>query len=301
MRYETSIIIKQKSGKFAKNPCNYCGDGVLADSETCEKDSSGTIKVSAGTYTKSCNKKTYSTSGTTNVTNTWIVPATGRYKIEVYGAAGGTGHGGNGAGCNGAYVYGQYDLVIGDSLTIVAGGKGNAGSGYNGGQGGSASVVVKGGSALLIAGGGGGGGWSDQTCSGGQASNSGAAAGGNSGGTSGGNGTSSSYANGGVGWNSRSGYIMLGGTGGYDSKSNCNDTSYYSWGGGGGGYSGGAGSGSRDTGGGGGGSYYSGYVSGTNGWSGAVNSGSGYVVITQLSYKDCNSCAISSSLTSCTN
>ena len=44
MRYETSTIIKQKSGKFAKNPCNYCGDGTKADSEACEPgESTSTI------------------------------------------------------------------------------------------------------------------------------------------------------------------------------------------------------------------------------------------------------------------
>ena len=30
MRYKTLTIIKQKSGKFVKNPCNYCGDGVVS-------------------------------------------------------------------------------------------------------------------------------------------------------------------------------------------------------------------------------------------------------------------------------
>ena len=30
------IIIKQKSGKFAKNPCNYCGDGVIGGTEECD-------------------------------------------------------------------------------------------------------------------------------------------------------------------------------------------------------------------------------------------------------------------------
>jgi len=280
--------------------CNYCGDGVKAATETCEIASNGDIITEKGNYGTSCNSTTYNTSGTTNKTETWTAPATGRYLIEVYGAAGGTGHGGNASGCNGAYVYGQYDFVKGDQLTIVSGGKGSAGATNYGGYGGSASAVVKGGSALLIAGGGGGGGWSGQSCSGGQASNSGADAGGCTGGSSGNNGGGGSNGAGaGVGWNGKSGYVMSGGSGGSRSKSNCNDTTYYAYGGGGGGYSGGAGSCSDDTGGGGGGSYYSGYVSGTNGWQAAVNSGSGYVVITQKSYKGCSNCSLSSSLTTC--
>jgi|GEM_PF-6129108 len=43
LRYETSIIIKQKSGKFAKNPCNYCGDGVIGGTEECDNQTTADL------------------------------------------------------------------------------------------------------------------------------------------------------------------------------------------------------------------------------------------------------------------
>ncbi len=284
--------------------CAFCGDGTLQTAkEGCDIASNGEIMTAKGNYGKSCNSTTISASGTTSKSTTWEAPATGRYKIEVYGGSGGKGNGGSDNGCGGAKVWGSYDLTKGDTLTIVAGGTGSQGASNYGGQGGTASVVLKGSTLWMVAGGGGGGGWSgDYTqCTGGQASNSGAAAGGNSGGTGGGDGGGSSYGVGGTGWNNRSNNIMQGGSGGHDSSSYCNGTHNYAMGGGGGGYSGGAGSGSNDTGGGGGGSYYAGYVSGTNGWTTEGNSKNavGKVVITQTHYKPCSSCTLSSTLTTC--
>ena len=96
----------------------------------------------------------------------WIVPATGDYVIEAYGARGGPGaqyavgdHG------EGAYVKGTFALEAGDKLHILVGQEGSYDNMYNryGGGGGGGSFVAEGtnyGSAtpLIIAGGGGGGG-----------------------------------------------------------------------------------------------------------------------------------------------
>ena len=283
--------------------CAFCGDKTLQTAkEGCDIASNGEIMTANGNYGKSCNNKTISASGTTTNSTTWTVPATGRYKIEVYGGSGGKGNGGSDNGCGGAKVWGSYDLTKGDTLTIVAGGIGAAGAEHKGGQGGTASVVLKGSTLWMVAGGGGGGGWDTghTQCSGGQASTSGAGAGGSSGGTSGNNGGGGSGgAGGGIGWSGRSNNVMVGGSGGTSSDSDCNDTWYYAYGGGGGGYSGGAGAGSTDTGGGGGGSYKNGAAS-DEGWTTEGNSKNtaGKVVITQTHYKSCSSCALSS-LASC--
>ena len=67
----------------------------------------------------------------------WQVPATGIYKIEVYGAQGGSVTLGNGSktGGTGGYAYGEISLVGSEILYIVVGGAGvsNGAGGYNGG------------------------------------------------------------------------------------------------------------------------------------------------------------------------
>ena len=82
---------------------------------------------------------------------TWVVPNTGTYTIEVAGA-----QGGYSTGANGATMYGEFSLVAGDSLTIAVGQSGANGSGSGGGGGGT-FVALNTTDPLIIAGGGGGG------------------------------------------------------------------------------------------------------------------------------------------------
>jgi prepilin-type N-terminal cleavage/methylation domain-containing protein len=104
---------------------------------------------------------------------TWTVPKTGRYRIEVWGAQGG------GAGGLGGYAWGEINLTIGNTVNIFVGGQGGTGGtsvpggagGWNGGAaggsaswsgsgGGGASDVRIGGTGTnnrVIVGGGGGG------------------------------------------------------------------------------------------------------------------------------------------------
>ena len=66
MRYETLIIIKQKSGKFAKNPCNYCGDGVVS-----------TATNGSGVRYEECDPPNSTSGALCNDTNTTYVSGTG--------------------------------------------------------------------------------------------------------------------------------------------------------------------------------------------------------------------------------
>ena len=87
----------------------------------------------------------------------WTVPITGIYKIEVWGAQGGS-HGSNYPGGKGAYMLGYFSLTEGDGLKIIVGQTAadiSSGSGAAGGGGGS-FVVSSNNTPLIIAGGGGG-------------------------------------------------------------------------------------------------------------------------------------------------
>ena len=213
----------------------------------------------------------------------------GIYKIEVWGAKGGTGKY-SGSTTNsglGAYLSGQFELSSGNTLKILVGQSGqnqtNNTNNAGGGGGGGGTFVIKGtDTPLIIAGGGGGGGGrvgqhgvnASFVSSGTQTSNNsgtpgtngqGGSGGGETWGSGGGGGFTSnggnggspatggfSFTNGGVGGSTKSMYAAIGGFGGGGGVA-------YS-GGGGGGYSGGAGGISSEPygGGGGGGSFNSG-------------------------------------------
>ncbi|GHU08160.1 hypothetical protein FACS189431_3910 [Alphaproteobacteria bacterium] len=165
----------------------------------------------------------------TNNIQTYTVPSTGKYKIETWGAEGGTGGSGavgaGGIGGKGGYTVGEYDLTGATNLQIVvgcrgvdgqtksvdlfcgggAGGWGAGGGGGNGwcssdaagggGGGGLSLVKVNAGSTLIVAGGGGGGGGSSSTSSSGTPTTNchgPGAAGGFGGGLAGGNGSPTS-------------------------------------------------------------------------------------------------------------
>jgi hypothetical protein len=84
----------------------------------------------------------------------WVVPTTGDYIIEAWGAQGFAGDPGRSGG-KGAYATGTFSLTAGETLYIVVGQKGTGGTNSGGGGGGS-FVVDSSGSPLVIAGGGGG-------------------------------------------------------------------------------------------------------------------------------------------------
>lgn len=203
---------------------------------------------------------TYSTVGSQSVTFN-----KGNYKVEVYGAQGGSTS--YFAGGLGGYSYGNLNLTADTVLNIYVGGQnGTNGGGTGGTRGGGASDIRIGGTALsnrvIVAGGGGGAGLLSGAAGGaGGGGNSSGAAGGASNWASGGTGASvSAGGSGGAGYSNEAvgsaGTLGTGGAGG---------TTNTTGGGGGGGYYGGGGGGSDIA-----GSY------GSVG-SGAGGGGSGYV------------------------
>jgi hypothetical protein len=145
--------------------------------------------------------------GLVNVANglqNWTVPASGIYKIEVYGAASGVGtYSGTTVSGKGTYMSGQFSLNSGDILKIIVGQKGGSSSGgsYNGaGGGGGTFVVYANNTPLIIAGGGGAsGGYSSYTPTSYQGQNAttnttgGSSARGGAGGSNGTGGTTNGY------------------------------------------------------------------------------------------------------------
>lgn len=195
----------------------------------------------------------------------WIVPVTGHYWIEAYGARGGNS---NQSGGGGTYLKGKFLLSSGDELNIAIG---QAGGDYSkGGSGGGGTFVVKdnNNTPLIIAGGGGGAGESSSASllvsnltngSNGTKQGGSNGAGGSGAGSGGGGGFSG---NGSSWYTNQGGFSYQEGLNGGDSKYTGQDggfggggaTHVNHWrdGGGGGGYSGGGGSENGDAGGGGG-------------------------------------------------
>ena len=173
MRYETSIIIKQKSGKFAKNPCNYCGDGVLADSETCGEATLYNRYGASPTSTSGTQKAKGAAEFTVSNGYKYYINIPGVYCFIAKGGDGNVGQSGNN-GCSGATVAACYKLQKDDVVTFKVGSLGaprpaltdssnSCATFYGGGGGGGASWVYltrnSANTLLLVAGGGGGGGW----------------------------------------------------------------------------------------------------------------------------------------------
>jgi parallel beta-helix repeat protein len=234
----------------------------------------------------------------------WNVPVGGRYKVEVYGAAGYGG--GLGLAGKGAYMSGEFDFIANEQLKILVGQEGGCcvGAGTNQWGGGGGSFVVSStNTPLIVAGGGGGARYNSTvlasshgtTAINGQA---GVGTAGGAGGVNGNGGTAAGTGGGGGGFYTDGGLSPYGGKsflnggqggsaasnggrGGFGGGAGCD-----SWdngrGGGGGGYSGGGGAGSSTTAqqvGGGGGSYNTGFNQlNTSG----VRNGHGLVVITLL-------------------
>jgi hypothetical protein len=76
----------------------------------------------------------------------YIVPSTGMYEVQVWGAQGGSGLSGGDIGGYGAYLNAVFDLTAGTDLKIVVGGAGSSGDfdGFWGGGGGGGSFVYTG-------------------------------------------------------------------------------------------------------------------------------------------------------------
>jgi len=231
-----------------------------------------------------------STFNYTGSVQSYTVPVTGTFTIDMAGGAGGSGDGGSGgsawAGGLGGRVVCSLSVTAGQVLSIIVAGAGTTqttaatapggylggGNGtslttdsYTGGGGGGASYIITGGDSIIIAGGGGGGAYDGPSCTGGAG-----------GGLTGGNGAGVvSHGNGGTqsagGSGSVNGLKYKGGNGG--------GSPYYDGGGGGGGYYGG---GSGSVGGGGGGSSYTNptYVTAVTHTPG-YRAGNGYVIITR--------------------
>jgi hypothetical protein len=248
---------------------------------------------------------TNTSTGRTGTIQSWVVPETGNYSIEAWGAQGGSTPYGQ-AGGSGARMFGHFLLTAGETIKILVGQAGTGGlltqgNNHSGGGGGGGTFVTRTphnttGSILVIAGGGGGSYYYVSTPSygsGGTTGQSGlAGAGGYSGGTNGGagassnsgassgfsgNGTYSSFAyiNGGLGGLMQTNWGNTNIHGGFGGGAGAGLPS-----GGGGGYSGGGGGAwSTDGGGGGGGSYNSGTNQSNTS---AVRTGHGQVVITFL-------------------
>ena len=329
MRYETSTIIKQKSGKFAKNPCNYCGDGVIGGTEECGEvtlynrygDSptatSGTTKAAGASFTAANGYKYY-------------INIPGIYCFETKGGDGNVGQSGNN-GCSGAKVKGCYKLQKGDLVTFRVGSKGDTRptdsssvcKTYNGGGGGGGASWVyltrnSTDTLLMVAGGGGGGGWDNQTssdrrCNGGSSSTSSNNTTYSNGGTCSDNSASAGTGVDGNNFNSLT--SAPGGDGGFHwTTKGCGffwlDTcckNKYACGGGGGGYAAGN-AGAWDSGGGGGGSYLntsftsyysSGSYSPEDGSKEVSSPAAGSVSVTNPSCLTCSNCKYTSSYGSC--
>ena len=182
---------------------------------------------------------------------TWMIPSTGNYKIECWGAKGGRSNGWGPAGGNGAYAQGTMRLRGGETLKIVVGRMGTNNY-YDAGGGGGTYVCTDSNDALVVAGGGGGGSASGMAGPGPQYGNNspnGGSSRQNSGGSGGGGGGANGPAGGGGGvtgngqgsWGGQSfsngsvgGPNASGGFGGGGGGGGTNGA------GGGGGYSGGA-------------------------------------------------------------
>lgn len=217
---------------------------------------------------------------------TFTVPHTGRYKLELWGAQGGgsydSSYPNNALGGLGGYATGEIDLTAGQVLYVYVGGKGgywtnggfNGGgaAGQYGGSGGGATDVRIGGTALnnrkIVAAGGGG-------ASGG----SHPANGGNGGGLTGGH-NYSSYSGTAYGGSQTAGGTV---TGGYNGSASGTfgqgaGSSTYHWAGAGGGWYGGGASGAIPAGG--GSSYIGGVLNGNT--DSGVRTGNGYAKITRV-------------------
>ncbi len=211
----------------------------------------------------------------------WVVPATGTYKIDAWGAAGGSGSGAF-VGGKGAYVSATYNLTAGTGIYINVGQMGSSyydggSNGYrNHGGGGATWVHDNNNNLMMVAGGGGGAAGSactsapyngaDAPAANGTGDGTSSPKGGVSGGSSGNGGNWNSGDNSGAGgglWTNGTGYAGNVGQGLRNNGHNPSGASYVTAEWARGGYGGGGGGWGQNGGGGGGG----GFSGGNNGFS----------------------------------
>ncbi len=220
-----------------------------------------------------------SSTGNTGTIQTWVVPSTGTYTIDAYGASGGQGTSYTQyAFGKGARMKGDFFLYAGEVIRILVGQQGPSGTHDGGGGGGTFIVRQMGSIPMVVAGGGGGASYSGAGADAVTTTSGTAGPQGGTGGTAGGGGTSAGHAGAGAGFTTNGGngpssgsscnggisYINGGNggcaastaTGGFGGGGGTHGSGW--GGGGGGGYSGGGASTSSQYGGGGGGSYNAG-------------------------------------------
>ena len=234
---------------------------------------------------------------TTQGIQEWTVPANGNYRIEAYGAEGGS-DSSQGPGGRGARMRGDFQLSSGTGLKIVVGQQGINHSGDGGGGGGGRFVYTGdiGGNGLLSAAGGGGGAGEENTANGRDANSSTSPNNTTGGFTIGQGGTGGNRSSAGAGWlsdgsGSPTGYDGTRWNGGTSSSATSSGAGGFGGGGahnpsdgggGGGGYTGGNGTNSTtrtDWAGSGAGSFNSG-ANQSN--SAGAGSGQGQVIVTKL-------------------
>ena len=147
-----------------------CDDGNMVDNDACSNTCTAPVNVTFtncgqtlenGPSQAQCNAAYpmgNQLNGKVTVTagiQSWTVPATGTYRIEAWGAEGGTQQN-YGPGGKGAHVRGDIMLTQGDVLKILVGQMGKTGTFYDvGGGGGTFVVKTMGNTPLIVAGGGG--------------------------------------------------------------------------------------------------------------------------------------------------
>jgi hypothetical protein len=289
----TMMMMPQTLSSDASITVTYSNGGTLTKTITGTWNAGNTY-----IYNLSYPPRTFSY---TRTVQTYIVPVTGTYKLEVWGAQGGGLNQTETSSCAGygGYAYGNIKINKGQTLYICVGGSGTvatvsdglSGGGYNGGGNGHRNSAGN-------AGYGGGGATHISTISGvlsSLASNTSSviivAGGGGGADDPGGDDGSGGNGGGNIGGNAKNGGVEVSGTGG-------TQTSGYSFGqggpsmnsgadqgGGGGGWYGGYGASAINQMGGGGGSGHisSNLISGTTGMTNGVRTGNGYAKITFIS------------------
>jgi cysteine-rich repeat protein len=159
-------------GDKVKNGAEECDDGNMVDNDMCSNTCKAVVAVNVtftncgqtlenGPSQAQCNlayPNGNQLNGKVTVTagiQSWTVPATGTYRVEAWGAEGGT-QSNYGPGGKGAHVRGDIMLTQGEVLKVLVGQMGKTGTLYDvGGGGGSFVVKTMGNVPLIVAGGGG--------------------------------------------------------------------------------------------------------------------------------------------------
>ncbi|HRI10953.1 MAG TPA: DUF4215 domain-containing protein, partial [Nannocystaceae bacterium] len=159
------LALGPKCGDGMTNGPEECDDGNMVDNDACSNACKGSF---AGTFTpcgatlnlgpsQAMCDSAYANTKVSVTVNTgiqsWTVPFTATYRIELWGAEGGKHN--FGVGGRGAHVRGDFNLTKGDVLKILVGQKGKDGTSCDVGAGGGTFVARADNTPLIVAGGGG--------------------------------------------------------------------------------------------------------------------------------------------------